>query len=93
VGGLFHFKDPPPRKLTKFNEVFTWLCELAHEHFVCPARYSAQIKTVCEVEMFKEVSDQTVFALAPLFGPVFLGLMTARRRSSRRQVAAQAKVG
>jgi hypothetical protein len=33
--------------------------------------------------MFKEVSDETLFALAPLFGPLFFGLVTARRRARR----------
>lgn len=31
--------------------------------------------------MFREVSDQMLVVLAPLFGVLFLGLMTTRRRS------------
>jgi hypothetical protein len=33
--------------------------------------------------MFKEVSDETLFALAPLFGPLFFGLIAAGRRSRK----------
>jgi hypothetical protein len=57
--------------------------ELAHEYFVCHAKYTVHIKTACEVKMLKEVSDQMLVALAPLFGLLFLGLITARRRSRR----------
>jgi len=31
--------------------------------------------------MFKEVSDQTLFALAPLFVPLFFGLIFAARNA------------
>jgi hypothetical protein len=67
--------------VSQLTKILSAQRELAHEYFRLPGQYSAHIKSVCEVEMFREVSDQTLVALAPLFGVLFLGLVTARRRS------------